>query len=114
MWLSNKAFGLFRISQEAVDSLREEVAALRAERDSLKSEVSAARIMNDWMRLRVNQLEVQNTALLQKAYNMQIPAMEIARRPDIDPIYDPKTLGAIFDDVGDEVAGKLGLPRYDN
>ena len=114
MWLSNKVFGLFRISQEAFDDLREEQAALRAERDTLKSEVISMRIQSDWLRMRVNALEVENKALLEKAYGVKLPAPEIARAPQIDPIYDPKTMANMFDDVGDEMAKKLGYPSYDN
>lgn len=113
MWLSNKAFSLFRISQAAFDDLREELAALKAERDSLKSEVTAARIMADWLRIRMNSLELERTALFEKAYNVKLPVVEIAKAPQIDPIYDPKTMGAIFEDVGDEVGSKLGYQRYD-
>ena len=98
------------VSKDAVDILREELATVKAERDAFKSEVTAARITNDWLRMKVNSLELQNTALLEKAYDIRVPAPEIVRQPTIDPTWDPRSFS--FEDVGNELAAKMGLPVY--
>lgn len=110
MWISSKVFDWFRISQSSFDDLRQELAAAKAERDTLRSEVTAARITNDWFRVKINQLEVQNAALLERAYNIHVPAPEIARQPSLDPSWDPRLHS--FEDVGDELALRLGYPTY--
>lgn len=113
MFVSDKVVGLFQIAKDTVDSLREELAALRAESGALKAELAAAKINNDWMRIKVNQLEMERTALLEKAYNIRIPAPEILRpTPPLDPSYDPRNFS--FADLGDEQAAKFGYPRYDD
>lgn len=110
MWVPKEVAGWFQISKDTVAALREELAAVKAERDAFKSEVMTSRISQDWLRVKVNQLELQNTALLEKAYDIKVPAPEIIRQPSVDPKWDPRNFS--FEDVGNEMAGKLGLPLY--
>jgi len=111
MFVSDKVVGLFQIAKDTVDSLREELAALRAERNLLREQLTKAEILSDFFRAKVNQLELQNTALMEKAYGVKIPAPEIVRAtPPLDPSYDPRNF--TFHDVGDEVAQRLGYPLY--
>ena len=110
MWLPTKAFDLFRISKDSVDSLREELSAIRAERDILKVQVNVANNHFDWLRLRINQLEIERAQLLEKATGIKTAIPEIVRTPsNIDTMLNNFS----FEDVGNEAAKKLGLPVYD-
>jgi len=111
MWLSSKVFGLFQVSKESVDALRQELAAVRAERDLLKNQVTVSQTQFNWLTLRVNQLEVERAALLEKATGIKTVVPEIVRTPsNIDTMINNFT----FDDVGEDMARRLGLPSYDN
>ena len=110
MWVPKAGVEWFQISKTSVDYFREELAATRAERDLLKTQLTKAEIEKDWLRMKVNSLELQNTALLEKAYDIRVPAPEIVRQPAIDPTWDPRSFS--FEDVGNELASKMGLPVY--
>lgn len=108
MWISaSKLLDYFKISQTSFDDLRAEVASLRVERDHLKSELLTSRIQQDWLRMQVNTLQFERTALMDRAYGIKVPAPELAR--SAQP-FNPSEFS--FDDLGDEVAKKLGLPLY--
>jgi hypothetical protein len=79
MWLSEKLTALLDLNVEETRRLREDLAAVRAERDSLKTQVATNTVMNDWLRIRVNSLEFEKSALMQKAFNVRMPAPEIVR-----------------------------------
>jgi hypothetical protein len=96
MWLSNRLFDL-------LNSNRDEVIKLRTERDSLKEELVRSQILSDWLRLQVNTLQIERAGLLEKAHGIRVPAPLIEKAP---------VKYFSFDDVGDEVAKKLGLPTY--
>lgn len=89
--------------------LRQENAALKAERDALKAENSHLKLSGDWSRAKINQLELERAALLQKAYDITIPAPQIMRQQS-DP--DSKLKQFSFDDVGDDIARVLGIPIH--
>jgi hypothetical protein len=109
MWLSSRLVEIFGISKESFDDLRQELATTKAERDSYKEELSRTTIMADWLRMQINQLQIERTQLLDKAYGIKTPIPEIARaRHAIAPHLDEFS----FEDVGDEMAKKLGLPTY--
>lgn len=111
MWISNRLLDYFKISQESFGDLKEEIAALRTERDTLKSQLSFAQTSFEWLRLRVNTLEFEKTALMERAYNIKVPAVEVVRQPILDPHFDPRNFTG-FNDVGDDVAKQLGMPLY--
>jgi chromosome segregation ATPase len=98
-------------TKSAIQDLREELVAIRTERDILRQELTAAKLSADWLRLRFNQLEMENKQLLQKAYNITLPAPALQR---VSPqVADPfEKASALFEDVGDEMARKLGFPVY--
>lgn len=98
------------VSVEAINHYREEVAALRGERDILKSQVTVMTIQSDWLRMQVNQLQLERAALLEKAYDIRVPAPQIARTPTIGQA--PNVNEFSFEDMGDDLAKKLGLPVY--
>lgn len=79
MWLSEKLLNVFQVAKETVDELRLEVSTLRSENDVLKSQLEHSRIMSEWLRVRVNQLEYERVGLLERAYQIKLPAPEIVR-----------------------------------
>ena len=97
------------VAKEALSGLREDLAALRSERDALKQQLTAAQINSDWLRIRVNTLEVERAGLIEKAYNIKLPVPELQRAMKMDPTIEQFS----FDDMGDEMARKLGFPVYD-
>lgn len=108
MWIPSLVIEYFKVSKEAVDELRIELAAVRAERDAIKLQQAVDRTHFDWLRTRINALEAENKALIQKAYDIRLPVPELMRQTAV-PI-DPNQF--TFEDVGDELARKLGLPVY--
>jgi len=110
MWVPSKVLDWFQISKDTVSSLREEVAALRAESVTLRAQLTVSQVNFDWLRMRYNQLEYERTALLEKAYNIKLPSPEIVVQPKVDPIFNPKDFS--FEDMGEDLAQKLGLPTY--
>ena len=98
------------VKLDEAPKLREENAALRAERDALKHQLSATQFQSDWFRIQINSLQVERSALYEKLYGIQIPAPELVKTPVASPI---KVDEFNFDDIGDEIAKKLGYPVYD-
>jgi len=112
MWLSDEFVDWFKISQDTVTALREENSKLKAENDLLRVDLLTTRANFKWLTTRVNTLEYQNTALLEKAYDIKVPAPAIVEQPKVDPTFNPKDFS--FDDIGDDMAKRLGLPVYTN
>ena len=100
---------MFQISKESVESLREDLAATRAERDSLKLQLSVSQNHFDWLKMRVNALEIERAQLIHRAYGIQTPVPEIVRTRADGPDLNPD----IFNDVGEDMAKKLGFPKYE-
>lgn len=113
MWVPSKVIELIGFVKDNVEDIRKENVALKTENTLLKSQLAVTQTNFDWLRIKVNQLELHNTALLEKAYNIRVPTPELARQPAIDPNFDPRTFSG-FDDIGDELARKLGMPVYDD
>lgn len=108
MWIPEKVADYLKISKEVVDDQRVELSALRAERDALRNELMALKTNFDWLRIRVNALEVENKALIERAYDIRLPAPEITRQ--LPPQFiDPPS---VFDDIGDDLAKAMSLPVY--
>ena len=103
MWISTKIF-------ELLSSNRDEVVKLRTERDALRDELSRANILSDFFRLQINSLQMERQQLLDKAYGIKVPAPLIEKVPVRGEEHSIEEFS--FDDVGDEVAKKLGLPVY--
>ena len=111
MWVSDRLFGFFQIAQESFLDLKERNAKLEAELTATKSELAHVNSHFGWLTTRVNSLEIERAALLKAAYNVNVPAPEIAKEPYIDPTFNPKEFS--FFDMGDDMAKKLGMPVYD-
>lgn len=107
MFLSNKVFDLFEVAKETVSCLREDAAALRAENGMLKDQLNKSQIMQDWLRMQVNTLQLERTGLMEKAYNIKLPAPEIVRTPTMGEESKLSDFG--FDHIDEEVAKKLGI-----
>ena len=111
MWVSGKVLDWFKVSQETVNELRSELLVVRAERDAYKQQLTVANANFEWIRLRVNQLEIERGGLLEKATGIKTVVPEIVRTPsNVDQMVNNFT----FDDVGDEMAKRLGLPLFDS
>jgi hypothetical protein len=115
MWISEKVVDWFHISKESVDSLREELSACRAERDALRLQAATDRITADWLRTRVNALEMERAALIERAYQIKLPAVPQLARLGSTPVatHDPEPDPFSFDDIGNDLAKKWGLPAIE-
>jgi hypothetical protein len=111
MWLPTKAFELFRISRESVDTLREELAAAKAERDALRAQLTVANTNFDWARIKLNQLEYEKAALFEKVTGMKVPAPEIVKQRMASSQALDQMIG--FDDMGDKLAKQYGFDLHD-
>lgn len=111
MWVPAAVVDWFQISKEAVDALREELAATRVERDILKHQLTVTQTQFDWLRLRVNALEHERAQLVKTVYNINSPVPEIVRTPsDVEQAMNSFS----FEDVGEDLAKRLGLPVYNS
>lgn len=122
MWISFRNVAeLFTVSKESVDALRQENAALKAENAAVKSELLSAKVNLDWLRVQYNQAQTERTALMNRNFGIQAPVPQLhstagSYLPSVGPqdtLLDRASLNDLgFDDVGDEIAEKLGLPVY--
>lgn len=110
MWVPKSVIEWFNISQGTVNALREENAALRAENLSVSKELTSTKINLDWLRVQFNQLQLERTALLEKAYNIKVPTPELVARSKAPASLEDFS----YEDMGDEMAKRLGLPTYDS
>jgi|SoiMethySBSTD1v2_1073268.scaffolds.fasta_scaffold327568_4 hypothetical protein len=112
MWLSPKIVDFFKVSVETVQTLRTDLQTAQAEIAALKAQIQTSNITNDWLRTRVNQLELERTQLMQVAYNVKLPVPELVRPSTFKPDAPGDVFSLDFDDMGDDLAKKLGLPTY--
>lgn len=106
MWVPKQVIEWFQISKDSIDTQRADIAALRVERDSLHDQLAKQTILSDWLRLQVNQLQAERSGLLEKAYGILVPTPQIKQALNHPgPTMDDFS----FDDVGEEVAKKLGF-----
>lgn len=112
MWMSKTLVGILEVAKDSVDETKAQLAVVKAERDILKDQLRAAQINSDFFRMQINSLQMERTELLRKAHGIIVPTPQIQTRMQIDPALDPNNFS--FEDLGDEVAGKLGLPVYED
>lgn len=116
MWLPKSILDVFAFSVGEVQNQRQDLAALRAERDALVRQVATLEISGDWLRAQVNQLQLERVELLNKVYGIRVPAPQLIKERSVTtasqgpPAFDLRDFS--FDDVGDEIAKKIGLPVY--
>lgn len=107
MWIPTQLIEWIEVSKEAYQDLKSENSALKAELATVKTDLVATRINADWFRMKINDLELTNKALLERAYQIQLPVPTIVREQPRDP--NPYKLPlAIFDHIDDETAKALG------
>ena len=103
MWISNKIF-------DFLSSTREDLIKSNTERDTLRAELQKANILCDWLRLQVNTLQMERTQLIEKAFGIKVPVPVIEKASVSGEANSMEDFS--FDDIGDELAKKLGLPTY--
>lgn len=103
MLIPSKVLDLFKFNLDEQQSVREKLAIAEARVADLERSLQHSRTSFDWLRLRVNDLENQNKTLLEKAYNIRVPAPQIDR--STAPPIDLREFG--FVDVGDALATKF-------
>jgi hypothetical protein len=108
VWINKSIIDWFKISQTAFDELKADNAALKTERDLLERQLQVSTIQADWYRNQINILQQERSALLEKAYNIKVPTPLLVSQPKPDPNLNDFS----FEDIGDEMARKLGLPVY--
>lgn len=107
MWIPKSVLALFQFNLDEQQQIREDLAAARAKAELLERQLTQTQASFNWLCVRVNDLENQNKALLEKALNIKVPAPQLAiAGPKLDDVMKQFS----FDDIGDEMAHKLGLP----
>lgn len=79
MWLSDKLTQLLELNVDQTRELRIENAVLKSENETLKRQLAIAQTNFDWLRFRVNTLEFERVGLMERAYQIKLPAPEIVR-----------------------------------
>lgn len=122
MWISfRNVADLFEVGKDTVSSLREELAATKAENAALKSELLSTKINLDWLRVNFNQVQAERTELMNRRFGIAVPTPQLQPSagsyfptkvaPEISQLPSPEDL---FNDLGDVVATQLGYPAYDS
>ena len=90
-------------------SLIQKESAAKAELSTFLSRFAAQDAMVDWFRIRLTQLEKERAQMILTYTGVAIASPVFAKEPE-KPAID-QVLGevATFDDVGDEVAARLGI-----
>ena len=99
MWIERKLF---------MDLIQKESVA-RGELAALQTRFAAQDSMVDWFRIRLTQLEKERAQMILKSTGVAIETPVFAKEPEQTPL--DQVLGEVstFDDVGDEIAKKLGI-----
>jgi hypothetical protein len=108
MWMPQRVVDWLNISLDSVKSLREENAVIKAKLEILQGELTSSKINLDWLRIQYNQIQNERAELMSKVYGIKTPVPELKR----DRTRPPSIEEFNFDDIGDEVASRLGLPHY--
>ena len=99
MWIERKLF---------MDLIQKESVA-RGELAALQTRFAAQDSMVDWFRIRLTQLEKERAQMILKYTGVAIETPVFAKEPEQTPL--DQVLGEVstFDDVGDEIAAKMGI-----
>lgn len=97
-----------RISWQALNDRTVAAEAVRAQLDRHNTALEASL---DWMRVRLTQLEHERAQLIYQLLGIKVPVPEIAQapKPSRTGFDSPLNETISFEDVGDEVAAKLGI-----
>lgn len=110
MFVPKAILDYFGVNAELVRNMQADLAVARAEAALLKSQLAVEQNKFDWLRMKVNGLEMENKALIEKAYSIKLPVPEILRVQNVD--LDKQNFS--FQDIGDDLAKKFGLPIYED
>lgn len=111
MWVPEKVVEWFHLSKDYVDTMREELAKVRAERDSAVGELATTKANFAWITGRVNALEMERAQLLEKVHGIRVAVPEITRaRVGLPTVMEIDN--SIFEDMGEDQASKHGFPLY--
>ncbi len=96
------------ISRELFVGLVEKESKARGELAALQTRFAAQDSMVDWFRIRLTQLEKERAQMILKYTGVAIETPVFAKEPE-KPL--DQVLGEVstFDDVGDEIAAKMGI-----
>lgn len=82
----------------------------RGKLDAVLQRCAAQQTTNEWLMMRLTQLEHERAVLIQNYMGVKVPVPEIGTKADtvdIDQLL--RNPGALFADVGDEEAERMGL-----
>lgn len=84
-------------------------SAAKGELAALQARFAAQDAMVDWFRIRLTQLEKERAQMILKLYGVVIESPVLMKEPETQPL--DQVLGEVstFNDVGDEVAARLGI-----
>lgn len=99
MWIER---GLFTKLVETAAQARGELAALQ-------SRFAAQDAMVDWFRIRLTQTEKQNARLIKKYTDVDVEIPNLVPAPHEQTTPEILNEAAMFEDIGDEIAKKLGI-----
>lgn len=109
MWLNNRVVEWFHISRDVLAAMREEVAALRAERDSLKLQLNATNNQMTWICAQINLLQAERAEFIAKIYGIKAPAVpEIQHTTPLNKIL-PRMGELGFQHIDEDTAKSLGI-----
>lgn len=99
MWIDRRVFEAMQASAQTAMQSTQEARTLAEQNRALQ-------ISLDWMRVRVSQLEHERAQMLYQYMGIKIATPEIVReRPSEEHLNEALS----FEDVGDKVAGTLGI-----
>lgn len=84
-------------------------AKSRGELAALQTRFASQDAMCDWFRIRLTQLEKERAQMILHYTGVAIASPVFAQEPEKSPIDQVLGEAASFDDVGDEVAKRLGI-----
>lgn len=111
MWVPPALVELFTLTRDNVNTLKEELAAVKAERDTLQRQLTVTQVNFDWIRMQINTLQYERTGLLEKAYGIKVPVPEVVRAPVLGS--EARMDEFTFEDIGDKLAKQYGFPLHD-
>jgi hypothetical protein len=115
MWMPRAVVTWLNISLDTVNDLKAENAALKAENSRLESELLSTKVNLDWLRVQYNQVQLERVAMLEKTYNIRVPAPALQASKPKPPSGTPSIEEmSLFDDMGDAAAKLMGLPSFDS
>lgn len=112
MFISTRILDFLKIAQSTYDDLRTENAALKSKVTELERSLAYTQVNLDWLRINYNVVSQERTALLKKAYAIDLPSPQLAREVKAERDFNPLE-SLSFEDMGNELARQFGYPVYE-